>query len=55
MSSEAQQKAIHSIADRHHIDYLEKMGLDYGVTSTKELTKKQASELIDWMQTQKTA
>jgi hypothetical protein len=50
LSSEPQQKAIHVIAKQKNVDLSAILGRDYGVTSTKELTKKQASELIDRLQ-----
>lgn len=50
LSSEAQHRAIHTISKQKKIDIHNILGRDYGVESTKELTKKQASELIDKLQ-----
>lgn len=49
MSTEAQQKALHAIAKQKGIDLKECLAL-YNVESTKDLTKAQASELIDSLQ-----
>lgn len=49
-SSESQQKAIHTIAGKKGIDVAAILGRDYGVESTKDLSRKQASELIDRLQ-----
>jgi hypothetical protein len=49
-SSEPQQKAIHTIAKQKGVDVASILGRDYGVESTKDLSKKQASELIERLQ-----
>lgn len=50
MATEAQIKAIHTLAKKKEIDLGDLLRSLYGVESTKELTKAQASELIDGLQ-----
>lgn len=50
LSSEAQHKAIHTIANKFNKNVVDIIGVHYGVESVKELTKKQASELIEMLQ-----
>jgi len=49
-STEAQHKAIHTIAGKFNKNVVDIIGVHYGVESVKELTKKQASELIEMLQ-----
>ncbi|WP_457628378.1 RecT family recombinase, partial [Persephonella sp.] len=50
--TDRQLKALHAIAKKKNVDIKQVIADKYGLTSTKDLTKEQASELIDELQKQ---
>lgn len=51
-ATQSQLRAIHAIADRHHVGLPELLRDDYCVTQASELSISQASQLIDQLKAQ---